>query len=267
MILHFESHSQNIRFSILFTFDFHFLHHSLAELFHNISPHSKYWYFHSLTFTQCNWTFQNLYHYWLKDVLFYMVAEYHLKTQSSCYFVICNCFNFIIFISDLTAGKCLIEIPFSQRDSDKNQFALWLPHCILVAILFFFPWAFTFSRKLSSYWGREHGPCDRPSLKNPRWFKLLVGCQKESYSDHGEKRHRDPSYIIKEEEAIFLSPPFPFLSFSFFFSSDLMTDNLVPKKSQNNLLLNCLRHRPWWEEIILCGFENCLHLPWQRKYE
>ena len=118
---------------------------------------------------------------------------------------------------------------FSQRDSDKNQFALWLPHCILVAILFFFPWAFNFSRKLSSYWGREHGPCDRPSLKNRRWFKLVVGCQKESYWDHGEKRHRDPCYIIKEEEAIFLSPPFPFLSFSFFFSTDLMTDNLVPK--------------------------------------
>ena len=143
MILHFESHSQNIRFSILFTFDFHFLHHSFTELFHNISPHSKCWYFHSLSFTQCTWTFHNLYNFWLEDVLFYMV--YHLKTQSSCYFVICNCFNFIIFISDLTAGKCLIEIPFSQRDSDKYQFALWLPHCILVAIL---PFLFSLSFQL-----------------------------------------------------------------------------------------------------------------------
>ena len=227
MILHFESHSQNIRFSILFTFDFHFLHHSLTELFHNISPHSKCWYFHSLSFTQCTWTSHNSYNFWLEDVLFYMV--YHLKTQSSCYFVICNCFNFIIFISDLTAGKCLIEIPFHREIQIKISLHFgchivsWLP-----SFLFFFPWAFTFSRKLSSYWGREHGPCDRPSLKNPRWFKL-VACQKESYSDHGEKRHRDPCYIIKEEEAIFLSPPFPFLSFSFFFSTDLMTDNLVPK--------------------------------------
>ena len=98
---------------------------------------NKYWYFHSWTFTQCTWTFQNLYHYWLKDVLFYMVAEYHLKTQSSCYFVICNCFNFIIFISDLTAGKCLIEIPFHREIQIKISLHFgcyivsWLPSFLL----------------------------------------------------------------------------------------------------------------------------------------
>ena len=166
-------------FCVLFTFDFHFLHHSLTELFTiSVLIQNKYWYFHSLTFTQCTWTFQNLYHCWLEDVLFYMVAEYHLKTQSSCYFVICNCFNFIIFISDLTAGKCLIEIPFHREIQIKISLHFgchivsWLP-----SFLLFFPWAFNFSRKLSSYWGRERGPCDRPNLKNPRWFKL-VACQK-----------------------------------------------------------------------------------------
>ena len=112
-------------FCVLFTFDFHFLHHSLTELSTiSVLIQNKYWYFHSLTFTQCTWTFQNLYHCWLEDVLFYIVAEYHLKTQSSCYFVICNCFNFIIFFSDLTAGKCLIKIPFHREIQIKNQFAL-----------------------------------------------------------------------------------------------------------------------------------------------
>ena len=119
---------------------------------------------------------------------------------------------------------------FSQRDSDKNQFALRLPYCILVAIL---PSLFSLSFQLQP----EAIVILRQrawSLRSPQPEKskmVQVGglSKRILYWDHGETRHCDPYYIIKEEEAIFLSPPFPFLSFSFFFSTDLMTDNLVPK--------------------------------------
>ena len=125
---------------------------------------------------------------------------------------------------------------FSQRDSDQNQFALWLPHCILVAILpSLFSLSFQFQPEAIVILRQRAWSLRSPQPEKSKMVQV-GGLSKESYRDLGGKRHRDRHYIMKEKEAIFLSPPFPFLSFSFFFSTDLMTDNLVPKKSQNNLL-------------------------------
>ena len=125
---------------------------------------------------------------------------------------------------------------FSQRDSDKNQFALWLPYCILFAILpSLFSSNFQFQPEAIVILRQRAWSLRSPQPEKSKMVQV-GGLSKESYWDLGGKRHRDRHYIMKEKEAIFLSPPFPFLSFSFFFSTDLMTDNLVPKKSQNNLL-------------------------------